>query len=67
MKVEVTFPDETAYAVTLGKLRKKLRPIIPGLSIRRRPTGVIISGSPEQLVMVQLTLPDNYRMRNLPN
>ena len=67
MKVEVTFPDETTYAVSLGRLRKKLKPNIRGLSIRRHPTGVIISGSPEQLVMVQLILPDNYRMRNLPN
>jgi len=56
----VEFPATGSYAMNLGRLRQRLKLHIRDLHIRRRPTGVIISGPAAKLASAMLIMPDGY-------
>jgi hypothetical protein len=60
--MEVKFPDSKHYASSLGELRSTLKPHIPNLEIRKRRTGVSISGPLEKLAAVALILPAGFEI-----
>jgi hypothetical protein len=63
MKLKIEFPGDEPYGKCLGRLRKMLKPHIPNLHIRRRRTGVLISGSSQKMATVfLLVFSNNYRI-----
>jgi hypothetical protein len=62
MKMKIGFPGDEPYGKCLGRLRKAIKPHIPNLHVRRRRTGALISGFPENVSSVPLILPNNYKI-----
>lgn len=59
----VEFPATGTYATNLGRLRQQLKPHIRDLHIRKRPSGVHISGPAAKLASAMLIMPDGYVAR----
>ena len=64
-EILVEFPVTDTYAKNLGHLRKILKPHIRDLDIRRRPTGVLLRGSPGKLASALLIMPTGYSVRDI--
>ena len=57
MRIHVRFPDGARYGDSLGALRR-LKAYLPGLEVRKRPAGAVLSGPPA--ASVWLVLPDGF-------
>lgn len=56
MNIMVWFPDRKPNPITLGSIRKFLKQYAPGVHIRKRRDGVLVSGSASTMAIVQLLL-----------
>jgi hypothetical protein len=60
MDMRIRFPKNVRYGDSLGRFRALLKPLFPGLKIRKRLDGATVSGPATKVVPVPLVLPDGF-------
>jgi hypothetical protein len=62
MWMRIRFPKSARYGDSLGRFRARLKPLFPGLQIRRCSEGATVTGPPETVPSVLLVLPDGFEL-----
>jgi hypothetical protein len=60
MWMRIGFPKSARYGDSLGRFRACLKPLIPGLEIRKCSEGATVTGPPGTIAAVLLVLPDGF-------
>jgi len=67
MVLDINFPDEEPYSRSLGRFRRRIKPYLRNLPIRRREGGVSIEGTEADLFRVMLLLGNEYEVTRRDN
>lgn len=62
MVLDIKFPQEEPYSTALGRFRRRIKPYLRGVSIRRRRGGVSLAGSEEEMFSAVLLLGTDYEL-----